>query len=176
MSATTNATNATEIPGYSDLIKRIADKLNIADKQQFTTEMKKYDKSNQYSILNNKQLQDAMLSADEAFSNLIKVNGALYPYESNIRTNWDNLSNSLGQLQALSILSKISPSDCGPVIDALVKAFDTKIKSVNSILAERNAAPISGANAIKKGGYSDLIYKNKYLKYKQKYLQLKNNL
>ena len=74
----------------------------------------------------------------------------------------------------ISILSKISPSDCGPVIDALVKAFDTKIKSVNSILAERNAAP--GANTIKKGGYSDLIYKNKYLKYKQKYLQLKNNL
>ena len=182
-----NNTNTNDkIPGYMEFIEKMLDSLDLPvdAKQKILAQLGKYDKVNQHNFLTNQELKNAMLAADTGYSNLIKPGGPLHPYESNIRINWDKLSSSLGQLQGLSILNKISPSDCGPVIKELINAFNTKINSVNSILADKlesTPGPDTNTtkattNAIQKGGYSDLVYKNKYLKYKQKYLQLKNNL
>ena len=80
-------------------------------------------------------------------------------YYSNIQ----DLYKSLAELQALTLLKSIKKKE---PIQELIKAIDNKIKTVNSLLKD------SLQN--KYNQYIDPYY-NKYLKYKQKYLALKNN-
>ena len=100
-------------------------------------------------------------------SNLIQPGGELFIYKDAIKLSWDKTISTLGKLQGLVILKKISSNDCKPVIETLLAAIDKKISVVNEILEQ---------NITQTGGNNINTFKNKYLKYKMKYLNLKNNM
>jgi hypothetical protein len=148
-----------------DYISQIAFALDVNDeiKKQLIIEIKGYTNFDKLSFIKNteEKLRE-LIVADEQIK-LLKTqldnNGG---YDE---TTWNSLMSGLTKLQALSLINK--NGDCKETTDAIINALDAKIKAVNSVLVT-NLNPLKGGN-IKS-------YKHKYLKYKSKYLRIKNNI
>ena len=161
------------IANFTDYIKTILITLGINAETSISilNEMEqKFDDKTKYELVNNPQIQSSiqkLITSDQEINNLIQPDGELFIYKDAIKTTWDKTLSTLGKLQGLVILKKISSNDCKPVIESLLAAIDKKISVVNEIL-EQNITQTGGNNINK--------FKNKYLKYKMKYLNLKNNM
>lgn len=162
-----------EIQNFSDYITNILAALGI-DKDTgnaILNEMQtKFDDKTKYELVNNPDIQSSiqkLITSDQEINNLIQPGGELEIYKDAIQSTWNKTIATLGKLQGLVILKKISSNDCKPVIESLLAAIDKKISVVNEIL-EQNIAQTGGNNIN--------TFKNKYLKYKMKYLNLKNNM
>jgi hypothetical protein len=161
------------ITNFSDYIRTILSTLGIDNTTgtNILNEMEqKFDDKNKYELVNNSQIQTSiqkLITSDQEINNLIQPGGELFIYKDAIKSTWDRTIATLGKLQGLVILKKISSNDCKPVIESLLAAIDKKISVVNEILEQ---------NITQTGGNNINTFKNKYLKYKMKYLNLKNNM
>jgi hypothetical protein len=158
-----------------DFINDIIQKLGIPNVFASTIiiEMRKLNNKAKLKIINHEGLNlsiDALKEADDNLGKLID-NGPLTEYykgEYNQKL-WNNTMTEVARLQGLILLRKISETNCDGVIQALLGAFDAKLKAVNNILASdltKSPTQIGGSN--------DAMFKSKYEKYKMKYLNLKN--
>lgn len=85
-----------------------------------------------------------------------------------IKNNFHKLKNNLGKLQVLVLLKKLEKSkDCDDILNGFIGIINNKISVVNDILEKKlDGVQVGG------GGYKkEYIYK--YIKYKLKYLKLK---
>ena len=158
-----------KIPGFEEFIKRILDTLQIDPKSisDIIADMdSKFNRSDKYKILSNPKINE-LLKADE---DLKKLEQKLEPYYNDIKDQWNLMMKNLGKLQTFIFLKKIEPSNCGPIINEIITALNTKINTVNEILEENIKSTNNQA-----GGNID-SFKQKYLKYKSKYLHIKNNI
>ena len=78
------------------------------------------------------------------------------------------MTTNLGKLQTFILLKQVKPNDCSKFIKKLGDALNNKINFVNEIL-EQNIMNET-AEIVNKSN------KNKYIKYKNKYLNLKKHL
>ena len=158
-----------KIPGFEEFIKKILDTLQIDPKSinDIIADMdSKFNRSDKYKILNNPKINE-LLKADE---DLKRLEQKLEPYYNDIKDQWNLMMKNLGKLQTFIFLKKIEPSNCGPIINEIITALNTKINTVNEILEENIKSTNNQA-----GGNID-SFKQKYLKYKSKYLHIKNNI
>ena len=94
-------------------------------------------------------------------ANILKF-GESHIRQESTKENFIKLKNSLGKLQILVLINDLKKSkDCDDVINSVMKVFNDKIETVNTILAD---------NLTQTGGNSE--YFLKYLKYKKKYLNI----
>ena len=120
-------------------------------------------------IQNTAQFVDELFFVDRDLKNFYDNLGKDY----HIKDNWDKMTESLGELQMLSLLEKVEGT-CDEVINALLDALSKKITKVNEILRSKLHQPAAGRREARGGNINDK-YLNKYLKYKNKYVYLKRN-
>jgi len=109
----------------------------------------------------NKEQFDKLFEADIDLQNITL---RLKPY--NLGDKWLKLLSNLAKLQGYIILNKAQSDNCSELVGAIIAAVDEKISITNQILSSNlksSSRPIP-ADAVD----------NKYLKYKNKYLNLKN--
>jgi hypothetical protein len=131
----------------------------IASKfQSFLDEFSKEDK---FKLINETDKYVISLeTVDNELKGLTIGSGSLAQYMDQIQDNWYTMNEQLAQLQILSLIQR--KEDCSGVIKELLNILSRKIETVNGILKQNL------------GISSDLQTKKKYLKYKNKYLSLKN--
>jgi hypothetical protein len=83
---------------------------------------------------------------------------------SYLEDNWNNLNIEFGKIQLLTLIKKINDTDLNNIVDSITNSFEKKLTYINDLIEEN----LNLNNTIN-GGYI-----NKYLKYKRKYLYLKN--
>jgi hypothetical protein len=162
----------TTISGYVNLI---CNKLGIEGDPRKTIidTMSSFDDNKVYEIVKGVEVQlDELIKADDRLKALIDT-GALAEYKDRIKDQWNKTMGELGKLQGYIIIKRLNTAkatgDCKSVIEELLKAFETKLAAVNAILQSNIQTPSTQA-----GGNSNEYYKEKYLKYKIKYFNLKN--
>ncbi len=120
-----------------------------------------YSDVNKYKLITKTETPvKELLSADQSIKALF--DSQLKPYQEKIKANWNSMNKNLVELQILTLIQK--KENCDEVIDGLLKVLNEKIKIVNDTLKQ---------NLTQAGGSNDK-YMKKYLKYKNKYLSLKN--
>ena len=70
-----------------------------------------------------------------------------YSQNYNIKENWDKMTESLGELQMLSLLEKVEGT-CDEVINALLDVLSKKITKVNEILRSKLVQPAARGGKI----------------------------
>lgn len=141
--------------------------------------LQRYDDNTKFEMMGDTKLL-TLLQNDAEIKKLEENGGTLHQYmsDTNIKTLWDSFKVNLGKLQGLAILRKIRTNNCKPVVEAIITAFDTKIKTVNNILRanlDDESSVVAGAVAGQSGGANEDLYKYKYFKYKLKYELLKES-
>jgi len=155
------------ITGFDELVTKITDALHFVgeNKIRFETELKnKFENENdKFKLLQNIDIEN-LLKAD---SDLHDLEPKLKPYYDKVKENWESMLYNLGKLQAIIFLKKLEEptNNCGEIVNDITKALDNKINIVNKILEENI-----------KTSQLEKQHKQKYLKYKTKYLHLKNKL
>jgi len=161
-----------EINTLNNIINKIEIKLDIKNKELFNSikniiseeeldrEIKDINKLNQINKL--------FESDDEI--NKFEKNNILNKYHSNnVKNNFGKLKNNLGKLQALVLIKHFERAqNADEVLESLLSIFNDKINVVNDILT------INIKDFKNQTGGSKDKYTNKYIKYKLKYLLLKN--
>ena len=154
--------STTNIEGFQELLTRITNNLGISLEKQEEIIIKfneKFNGNDKYQIIQSLKENkiDELLRVDTSINNL-KIS---YPDILTNNNRWDSLKDSLGELQALIFIKKLETPkpDCKEIVNTIVSALDNKIKLVNTILEENITT-------------SEL--RTKYIKYKSKYLHLKN--
>lgn len=137
------------------------DRNNELIRNKLIEEFKNYKTNDKLSFIKNTEIHlDKLIEADieiEKLKTQMENKGG-YDVES-----WNKLMEGLSKLQVLSLINKTA--NCKETTDAIITALNEKINRVNEVL-EKNLQ--TGGN-IKS-------YKHKYLKYKSKYLRIKNNM
>jgi len=101
-----------------------------------------------------------LLKADDDINNFDK-----YIKTEKVKENFNLLKKNLAELQVRVILKKLEKvENCDEVINVLLSALNNKLTITNNILE---------SNLQKGGSNSEINYYNKYLKYKNKYNNLK---
>ena len=171
----------TEIPNvkdeYEQLIIEIVNAIGINDDKKNTLieKMMNFKKSDKYILTNNTDIKakiEQLKEADKEFAGLkIKVQ-AQY---SDLVELWETMTTNLVELQGKIILENISATDCTGLIDSVISALDKKLTLMSSILDDHNKSKTPNGNstigATNEG--SRKYYFNKYMKYKNKYLKLR---
>jgi hypothetical protein len=151
----------------NNYINQIANVLDVSQdiKNQLIVQIKGYTNFDKLSFIKDTQDRLAELITADQQIELLKIqmsnNGG---YDE---TTWNSLMSGLTKLQVLSLINK--NGDCKETTDAIINALDAKIKAVNSVL-------VTNLNPPRQRGGNIKSYKHKYLKYKSKYLRIKNNI
>ncbi len=155
----TELVNENSIKFYID---QIGDKLgvNLDDLKEHIIEFTNIQKLS--FIKNTQEKLNKLLELDEKLKNISTDldDTALY---GEAKKNWDNMLVNVGKLQALSLINKTA--NCEQITQNIISAIDAKITAVNAVL-DQNLQTGGNINS----------YKHKYLKYKSKYLRIKNNM
>jgi hypothetical protein len=86
-----------------------------------------------------------------------------------VKDNFNKLKNNLGKLQVLVLLKKIDKSkNCDDVLNTFIGIINNKVSVVNDIMEKK----LVGGGQVG-GGRNGKEYIGKYVKYKLKYLRLK---
>ena len=156
---------------FTEHMTRLFNALGIegAHRQSLEDLLRRFAPSDQIRIIRNTaQYVDELFQVDRELKNFYDN----YDQNYNIKENWDKMTESLGELQMLSLLEKVEGT-CDEVINALLNALSKKITKVNEILRSKLVQAAQGGRA--GGGIINDKYLNKYLKYKNKYVYLKRN-
>jgi anti-sigma28 factor (negative regulator of flagellin synthesis) len=127
----------------------------------------KFNNPNKYEIFLNDNIRVALKGLIESDSEINALKKEFDGFFKNIEKEWNEMTENLGKLQALILLKQIRESDCSEFTKKLVDALNKKIENVNQIL-EQNLEVESDIRV-------DESIKRKYLKYKNKYLNLQKN-
>ena len=152
-----NITNITNITDFANLV---ASKLQIESKDLITIiDQKKININETIDESTNIKIKE-LLKADDDINNFDK-----YIKTEKVKKNFNLLKKNLAELQVLVILKKLEKvENCDEVINVLLSALNNKLELTNNILE---------SNLQKGGNNSEINYYNKYLKYKNKYNNLK---
>ena len=150
---------------FNGFAKRIFKALGFTDEiisSKFQSFINEFSKEEKFKLINQ---TEKYLAGLEAVGNDLNAlsKGSLSQYMSQIQVNWDSMNEQLAQLQILSLIQR--KEDCSGVIKELLNILSRKIETVNGILKQN----LGITSAI-----SDASSLRKYLKYKNKYLALKN--
>jgi len=152
------STITTNLNNYIDQLGRILE-LTVETKNRLKSLFNSYN-NEKYKLI--EKTEDAVSKLETADQELKTfIDNTLEPYKTKIKTNLDQMNNSLIELQILTLIQK--KENCDKVIDGLLDVLNKKIKIVNETLQK---------NLTQAGGSNDKYIK-KYLKYKNKYLSLK---
>lgn len=182
---------------FVDHMTKIMDTLDISGVQRDTIlkEMSTFNDTQKFTIMkdtNLSSLLDKLIESDKAIKNLF--DNDLKSMQKDIKPQWDIMLANISKLQGYIILQKVQSGDCSAVIRSLMEALNKKIDSVNSVLeANINSAgvvahavapavapaavvpPASGASTkYQHNGELNNKFREKYLKYKLKYINLKS--
>jgi hypothetical protein len=81
-----------------------------------------------------------------------------------VKQNFIKLKENLGELQIKIFMKKLEKAkNCDSILNILIETLNNKLTTVNTILSD---------DLKQKGGNVNIDYHNKYIKYKNKYLQL----
>lgn len=165
---------------FKSTVKRITQALNIdndyTDKTIIPTLSEKFG-NGQYKMLTDEPQIQALIDADKKIMDLHNKLSS-ETYFNDIEKNWKELLEKLSTLQTLILIKKLDEpkTTCAEIVSTIVDALNTKLTTVNTIL-ETNIKISQKAN--EKVATAENIAtatKQKYLKYKSKYLHLKNNM
>ena len=157
-----------KLENINDYIEQIVNALidntdsnNQQIRKKLINDFEKYTKIEKLSFIKNTEtyLGD-LIEADKGIEQLkdtMKSTGGYDPEK------WNKLMEGLSKLQVLSLINKTV--DCKETTDAIINALNKKIELVNGVIEEN----------LQTGG-NIKSYKHKYLKYKSKYLRIKNNM
>ena len=146
-------------------IKQIVDALEPVNNQDIINnlneEVKNYTNREKLSFINDTQKHlNTLIEADKKIEILKVTMANKGGYDPD---NWNKLMEGLSKLQVLSLINKTA--NCKETTDAIITALNEKINRVNEVLVKN----------LQTGG-NIKSYKHKYLKYKSKYLRIKNNM
>jgi membrane-anchored protein YejM (alkaline phosphatase superfamily) len=152
--------NITNINTITDFANVVASKLQIESKDLITIiDQKKININETINESTNIKIKE-LLKADDDINNFDK-----YIKTEKVKKNFNLLKKNLAELQVLVILKKLEKvENCDEVINVLLSALNNKLELTNNILE---------SNLQKGGNNSEINYYNKYLKYKNKYNNLK---
>jgi hypothetical protein len=159
---------------YDKFIDNIFKSLGIENESStIKSELLNLKNSDKIQIMESTQIQGLIKQLNDADTKINKLaNGDLQNYVNSNNDKWKGMLLEFGRLQALSILKNVSKSEnCDEKINKIVDAMTEKLSTVNTVLTE-NLNPTT--NKYLSSG-SEFNYFQKYLKYKNKYLLLKNN-
>ena len=168
---------------FNGFAKRIFSALGFTDEviaSKFQSFLDEFSKEDKFKLINDTERYIASLETVDNELKGFKM-GSLAQYMDQIKDNWDTMNEQLAQLQILSLIQR--KEDCSGVIKELLGILSKKIETVNGILKQNlgmatsantgaNPSANTGANT---GVNTSLgVSQKKYLKYKNKYLALKN--
>lgn len=153
---------------FNGFAKRIFSALGFTDDviaSKFQSFLDEFSKEEKFKLINE---TERYVTSLEIVDNELKglSIGSLAQYMTQIKNNWDTMNEQFAQLQILSLIQR--KEDCSGVIKELLNILSKKIETVNGIL--KSNLGISSEIQMQ----SDSQSKKKYLKYKNKYLSLKN--
>jgi hypothetical protein len=129
---------------------------------------RKFNHSNKYEIFLNPKIRSALQGLIDSDNEINNLKTDFKDFFSKIETEWADMTENLGKLQALVLLKQIREGNCKEFTTKLVDALNKKIKNVNEIL-EENLDEVNNNRA-------DVSARRKYLKYKNKYLNLQKKI
>ena len=116
------------------------------------------------------QKLDALIQADIRLTGIKDKLQNNIIYTSETKNRWDSMIEKLARLQTLIFIKDGRKVNCDEVTKDIIDALDAKITAVNDVIQEKLEQEQQ-----QKGG-NIKSYKHKYLKYKSKYLRIKNNI
>jgi hypothetical protein len=128
----------------------------------------KFNHSNKYEIFLNPNIRNALQGLIESDSEINNLEKDFSEFFDKIEKEWNEMTVNLGKLQALILLKQIREGDCKDFTKKLVDALNKKITTVNEILEEN----LNAENDTR----STESARRKYLKYKNKYLNLQKKI
>jgi hypothetical protein len=158
------------------LQKRIFKALGFTDEiiaSKFQSFIDGFSKEDKYKLIyETEKYVDSLEVADNELSGL--TTGSLAQYMDQIKVNWESMNEQLAQLQILSLIQR--KEDCSGVIKELLNILGKKIETVNGILKQNLgiSSEINPSVNAQEQNLSSSSAQKKYLKYKNKYLALKN--
>ena len=174
---------------FSNLVTKIFHELKLTDSKStdiLSNMFNKFSDANKYKIIFNEPLR-AKLHELGIMNQAVTSN---IPNDI-INNKWVIIQGKMAKLIVLLLVKRIETGDCDAVVSTLIDAFDANIKSINTLI-ENTLIPTSlpsTTNKVKKksdfnNSYRDYTTssllkeaaKTKYLKYKMKYLNLKNKI
>ena len=142
-----------DIPEFNNILQQLLDALDIDKETQgkLKDKLKDFDNINKYKFIH---------QINEHLKKLIDIDKKIVTYKKKLKDveNFDKLNGNLAELQFLSIIQK----------NKIVA------QEIKKLLIDKFKAVIQNLNEGMAGGSSKDIHMSKYLKYKNKYLSLKN--
>ena len=157
------------IKSFDEYMLTIFDALGINNFDLLKSEIdEKFNDTNRFQIISNPNIQVALQGLIKSDSEIKMLKNLYSSFFSKIEKEWDEMTTNLGKLQTYILLKQIKPNDCSDFIKKLGDALNDKINSVNEILEQNimseTAEIVNNSN------------NKKYIKYKNKYLNLKKHL
>jgi len=157
------------IKSFDDYMLTIFDALGINNFELLKSEIdQKFNDANRFQIISNPNIQAALQGLVKSDSEIKMLKNLYSSFFTKIEKEWNEMTTNLGKLQTFILLKQVKPNDCSKFIKKLGDALNNKINFVNEIL-EQNIMNET-AEIVNKSN------KNKYIKYKNKYLNLKKHL
>ena len=164
-----NGLNKTIIKSFDNYMDSIYSSLGIKESDELKSEInKKFNDSNKYQIITNPNILarlKGLINFDLEINAIKKNNNSFF---EGIEYEWNQMLTNLGKLQTFILLKQIKKNDCDQFIIKLEDALTNKINMVNTIIEENI---LSETDSI-----INQNNRNKYLKYKKKYLSLQQGL
>jgi hypothetical protein len=158
--------NGTKISTFDEYIDAIFMALDISNKDQenLKNEILNFSDKDKYKIISNDNINVALKELINADNEIKKIKND-YDFFEDIQDGWDDMTHNLAELQTIILLKNINTKKCSKFINSLKTLLTNKIKFVNNII-EKN---IETKN-------TEFKVAKKYLKYKNKYINLKKDI
>jgi len=158
--------NGTKISTFDQYIDNIFTALDISNNDQIKLreEILKFNDKDKNKIISNDTINIALRELINADNEINKIKKE-YEFFDDIKDGWDNMTRNLAELQTFILLKNINTKKCSKFITSLKNVLTSKIKFVNNIIEKNIETKNNEFNVAKK-----------YLKYKNKYINLKKDI
>ena len=158
--------NGTNISTFNEYINTIFTALDISNNDQIKLreEILKFNDKDKHKIISNDTINIALQELINADNEINKIKNE-YEFFDDIKVGWDNMTRNLAELQTFILLKNINTKKCSKFITSLKNVLTSKIKFVNNIIEKNIETKNNEFNVAKK-----------YLKYKNKYINLKKDI
>jgi hypothetical protein len=158
--------NGTKISTFDQYIDNIFTALDISNNDQIKLreEILKFNDIDKNKIISNDTINIALQELINADNEINKIKKE-YEFFDDIKDGWDNMTRNLAELQTFILLKNINTKKCSKFIKSLKNVLTSKIKFVNNIIEKNIETKNNEFNVAKK-----------YLKYKNKYINLKKDI
>jgi hypothetical protein len=163
LNITINDINIRTFNQYIDTIFRALD-ISIEDQKKLKKEILKFNNKDKNKIISNDNINIALGFLITADKNINDIKND-YIFFEDIQVEWEYMTQHLAKLQTFILLENIKTNKCSKFISSLNKVLTSKIDFINKILETNISTKNNEFNIVKK-----------YLKYKNKYINLKKDI